>query len=477
MPLRDHLLIWLYGVVLLIVPLNDGTVLSRHEVYASEPARELLAGQMPWAIQTFAGEYRTNKPPAMSWLIAASMKLFGSSEEWVCRLPSALAGIVTAWATAMIASRLLKHPTSGLLAGLICLTMVWLQIQSKLAQADMPLAACVALAILGLIPRPEDDPQTRSVTGGAMLFWLGTSGAFLLKMVGIFITIPAAILLALGSKDPWARRVLKQPIGLTIFLIVLVAWPLAAYWTYPPIIHVWRDQTLDRLAGDITQDTRPPVTTIQYLTEFFYYFWTIPWLVLPATPAIVIGLWTGLDQYRSRPGRYLIAWFVPFLILLTLGAIKYKHYCYPLLPALAIVGAYGTVVWMRSLKRPHLAKPLLVAWFVGCAAVILWLKFSIIPRSDSNRFYAELAKQANTLIPPGEKIYMIGLGEQPVAFYLEPIPQRIDRLADVPRNQTLYAVTRVDFLEDLRKTHSVTELVAATTSKRNDGQLVFVKIR
>ncbi|GIW77542.1 MAG: hypothetical protein KatS3mg104_2605 [Phycisphaerae bacterium] len=476
MPLRDHVLIWLYGLVLLVVPLNDGTVLSRHEVYVCQPARELLEGQMPWAIQTFAGEYRLNKPPAMSWLVAGSMKLFGSREEWVCRLPSAIAGIITAWATAMIASRLFKHPVSGLLTGLICLTMVWLQIQSKLAQADMPMVACVALALLGLARQPPEQGQPRSVTTGAVLFWLGTSGAFLLKMVGIFITIPAALVLAFWAKDPRARRVLRHPVGLTIFLVVLIAWPLAAYWTYPPIIHVWSDQTLDRLVGDITQDNRPPVTTIQYLSEFFYYFWTIPWLVLPATPAIVIGLWTGFDRYKSFPGKYLLAWFVPFLILLTLGAIKYKHYCYPLLPALAVVGDYGTTVWIRSLKRPHLAKPLLVAWFVGCAGVILWLKVSIIPRSDGNRGYAELASQANALVPTGQRIYMVGLGEQPIAFYLEPIPKRIDRISDIPSDQTLLAVTRSSLLEKIQTTHPVTTLLTSTRSKPSDDPLVVVKI-
>ena len=472
MPIRHHLIILLYGVLLLLVPINDGTALSRHEVYAAEPARELLAGQMPWAVQTFAGEFRTNKPPTMSWLIAGCMKVFDSRAEWVCRLPSALAGIITAIAIGLIAQRLLTHPAAGLLAGLITITTAWLQIQAKLAQADMLLVASVTLAMLALVPKSDEEPK--SVAAPALLFWLATAAGFLLKFVAIFITIPAAIMFAIWANDSRAKRILRHPLGLALFLLIVLAWPVAAYLTYPEILSHWRGQTVGRMAGQV--DQREPITGVQYIAEFFYFFWTIPWVVLPATPAIVIGLWTGLDQYKSRAGKFLISWVAPFLILITITAYKSKHYSFPLLPALSVVAAYGTVVWMRSLKRPRLAMPLLVTWFIGCAAVILWLKLAIIPRSDGNRDYVELARQANAIAPDDQPIRMIDLGEQPIAYYLEPIPKRIDELSDVPPGQTFYAVTRVDSIEPLSATHRIEVLIEAKKTKRNDNPLVFIKV-
>lgn len=474
MPIRHHLIILLYGVLLLLVPLNDGTALSRHEVYAAEPARELIAGKMPWAVQTFAGEFRTNKPPTMSWLIAGCMKVFDSRAEWVTRLPAAIAGLVAAIAIGVIAQRLLPHPAAGLLAGLITLTTAWFQIQAKLAQADMPMVASVALAMLALVPRKTDTPETQSVLSPALLFWLATAAGFLLKFVAIFITIPAAIMFAIWAKDARTKRILRHPLGLALFAIILIAWPVAAYLTFPEILSHWKGQTVGRMAGQV--DQREPITGVQYIAEFFYFFWTIPWVVLPATPAIIIGLWTGLDQYRSRTGKFLLSWVVPFLVLITLTAYKSKHYSFPLLPAFSVVAAYGTIVWMRSLKRPTLATPLLVMWFVGCAAVILWLKLSIIPRSDSNRSYADLARQANTIAPDDQPIRMIDIGEQPIAYYLEPIPQRIDAIADVPTDRTLYAITRLDSLEPLRATHTIEVLIDATRSKRSDNPLVFIKV-
>jgi 4-amino-4-deoxy-L-arabinose transferase-like glycosyltransferase len=476
MPIRHHLILLLYGVVLLIVPLNDGTVLSRHEVYTAEPARELLAGQMPWAVQTFAGEFRTNKPPTMSWLIAACMTIFDSRAEWVARLPSAIAGVITALAIGVIAQRLLKHPLAGLLAGLITLTMAWLQIQAKLAQADMLMVASVTLAMLALVPRNDDaESEPKPVTAAALLFWLATAAGFLLKFVAIFITIPAAIMFAFWAKDARTKRILRHPLALTLFVLILVAWPIAAYVTYPRIVETWDDQTLDRITGDIHNDTRPPITAVQYIAEFFYFFWTIPWVVLPATPAIIIGLWTGLDHAKSRTGKLLLSWVTPFLLLITLSAIKYKHYSFPLLPALSVVAAYGTIVWMRSLKRPKLATPLLAAWFIGCGVVILWLKLSVIPRSDSNRSYVDLAHQANAIAPDDQPIRMIGLGEQPIAYYLEPIPKRIDALANVPTDQTFYAVIRRQAAEQLRATHTLEVLIDVPPRRPGDNPMVFVR--
>ncbi len=478
MPLRHHFLLLIYGLVLLVLPLNDGTVLSRHEVYAAEPAREMLAGGVPWSVQTFAGEFRTNKPPTMSWLIALCMWVFGSQAEWVCRLPSAIAGLITAHAIAIISSRLLSHRFAGLLAGLILLTMAWVQIQSRLSEADMPMVATVTVAMLALVPR-RDEPQ--SIHRAATLFWVATGIGFLLKFVAIFITIPAAIMLAIWARDPRVKRILLNPIGLSIFVLMLIGWPLAAYLTYPQILHDWQAQTINRVVGEV--DARPAITGVQYIQEFFFHFWTIPWIVLPATPVIVIGLWTAADKYKSWTGKFLLSWVVPFLILITLTAYKSKHYSFSLLPAFAVVGAYGTIVWMRSLKRPQLALPLLATWFVVCAAVIVSLKMFVLHRSDSGSFYADLARRANAIAPAGERIRMIGLGEAPIAFYLDPIPLRIDELKDVPTDTPLYAVATQRDIDTLKQTHTVEVLAESVLPKSakpgrsaTRDPLVFVRV-
>ena len=503
MPFRHHILILAYASIMLLACLNSGTALSRHEVYAAQPAREMVDSGRVHAVQTFAGEPRTNKPPTMSWLIAGSMKIFGSREEWVCRLPSALGGVLTAWAVGMIACRLL-NPTAGLLAGLISVTMVWLQIQSRLAEADMLLVASVTIAMLALLPpRPvprervgvrasaSNDPSEAAdphpalpredtgegISAAAMLFWSATAIGFLLKMVAIFITIPAAILFAFWARDARVKRILRNPWGIAVFLILFASWPIFAYIEHPAILHDWWAQTIPRLAGRV--DQREPITGVQYFQEFFYHFWQIPWLLLPATPVVAIAFFTGFDRWRtSTVAKFLISWVAPFLLVITLTAYKSKHYSFPLLPAFSVAAAYGTMVWMRSTRYPRLVMPLLIAWFVGCAAVAITLKIVVLPKTDSYRGNVEFAEKVNLSNPDGQPLNLIGIGEDPITFYLNPTPHRIDDPAKTPTAAPVYAVSDLDALEILKKTHSFQILrEAPDRRKRPKGErLVFIRV-
>ncbi|HEY0009371.1 MAG TPA: glycosyltransferase family 39 protein, partial [Tepidisphaeraceae bacterium] len=378
----------LYASILLLPFLDNGTVLTRHEILAAEPAREILESDTPWAVQTFAGELRTAKPPTMSWLIAIGMKVTGSRSEFICRLPAALAGILVALGTAWIAARLLG-PTAGLIAGLSTPTAYWIQLQARLSQADIPMVAAVTAAMMALtyfVPRRNGTPEeTPSIAKLSLWFYAATGMAFLLKFVGIFVTIPAAILYALWTRDTRVWRMLRHPLGLSVFLLFIVIWPTAAYLTYPNIINEWWQQTAGRSIGTLEgEDTN---TLLGYLLQMPFYFWITPVLLLPATPAVLIGAWAARRHVKSVTAKYLLAWVVPFFALLTVIDWRHQHYVMSLLPPFMIVGAWGTVVWMRWLKRKHLARPLLIAYFVGVGIAILVLQALVLPRSESHRAF------------------------------------------------------------------------------------------
>src|SRR4051794_17420593 len=114
--LRDKLLVIVFGCTLLLAGLGMRT-LTRHEVLAAYPAKEmLLYGH--WIIPMYAGIPRTAKPPGMNWIIAAVMKLFHSDREFIVRLPSALSGVAT---SLMIASFAARHygRRIGIVSGLM----------------------------------------------------------------------------------------------------------------------------------------------------------------------------------------------------------------------------------------------------------------------------------------------------------------------------------------------------------------------
>ena len=533
-----YLPVALYAAILLLPLLDNGTVLSRHEVLAAEPAREMLEGTGSWAVQTFAGEFRTAKPPTMSWLIAFSMFVLQSQSEFACRLPAALAGIVTATATAYIAVQLTRRAGAGLLAGLITVTLFWFQMQARLAEADMPLVAACTVAMAGVCPRRRQAmaASSRATLLGAIVFYGATGAGFMLKGVAPLVTIPAAILFAVWARDRTTWRVLRNPIGIALFAILLIAWPLAAYRADPNILHDWRRQTVDRSLGQMDEADRGSITPLIYMRDLPFYFWMTPLLLLPATPALAIGVWSlrrrkglsPLPQQRervrvraerddgdadlidrsinqrvvSRPAdhptaltlalsheytgegtraaviKFLLAWIIPFFLLLTLSAWKHKHYVLPILPPFSIVAAYGTLVWAASLPRPAVARRLLVAWFAGAGVVILFAQAFVLPRFDGYRPDAELAWRANQLLPAGAHATLVGLGEAHIAFYLQPIADRIDDPQTVPTDRTIYAVCTAATAESLSRDHNTRPLAEARFHAREQprDRLVLIQV-
>jgi hypothetical protein len=150
----------------------------------------------------------------------------------------------------------------------------------------------------------------------------------------------------------------------------------------------------------------------------------------------------------------------------------------PVLPAFSILAAYGTLVWASSLRRPQQARPLLIAWFAGVAIVLLAIQAFVLPRFDEYRAHAELAWHANKLLPPGERVTLLSLREAHIAFYLDPIPTRIDDLDRVPHDRPLYGICTAAAAEQLSQSRAVQILATARARKKEtQGQrLVLVQL-
>ena len=56
------MLVILYAASLLLWDLHAGRALTLHEVFAAQPAREMVQGRH-WIVPMFLGVPRTNKPP------------------------------------------------------------------------------------------------------------------------------------------------------------------------------------------------------------------------------------------------------------------------------------------------------------------------------------------------------------------------------------------------------------------------------
>jgi 4-amino-4-deoxy-L-arabinose transferase-like glycosyltransferase len=470
-----RVILLVFGLSLLLIHLGDARVLTRHEVLAAQPAREMLQDGTfaDWMLPKLAGLPREAKPPGMMWLIALSMYIFRSDAEWVARLPSALAGFSVAWMIARLAARWFDGRI-GRLAGLLQLTFLYLLTQAKLSEADMMLTAMVCSALccfaVAVIDSPVGlDRRRRTQT----TFWLAAGASFLLKgPIGpLFIGLAIAAFAVVRRMRPHRLRdwripaFLADPVGIACFVVLVAAWPLLAWHYDPSILHSWNSAVVGSATG---QNGSEP---------FYFYVFSVPFVLLPWTPFVAIGLLRGptaeltgsVNEQIDRVlfWRFLLCWFAAGIAFLSFGMkLKSHHYSDPILPPLTIPAAIGfdyfvrrqtshkqPLVWpfflggcivaalvVRNLpqvpadmkhpiillieifaagglcvlhwERAHRPGLAKFAYFATAWAIAVGVQAWAMPVQDDFRFQTDFARAVNSRVPPGATIYMLGHREE-----------------------------------------------------------------
>ncbi|MEM1062367.1 MAG: glycosyltransferase family 39 protein [Planctomycetota bacterium] len=395
LPAWGSLALTLFGLAVLTPGLGSTRVLTHHETFNTQPAREMLeTGQ--WVVPTFGGTTIAERPPLTIWLIAASLVAAGGVDEFAVRLPTVLAAILTANLIARLAARL-HGPAVSLIAGAIQLTSFYVFMQARLAEPDMLLCAAVTLAMTafceGVILRPADPKRSATFDPLRLQFFAGVGLAFLAKgplglvFIGGGIGLYALLRLAetRSFAEPWRFVGFGvAPLGWVVAAVCLVGWPAAAVYTRPDLFQDWMRENLGRFAGDLGHRQHP-----------LYYAGMLPALLLPWTPfalagAALIGLrrdrrWVGpLETGGLRSTlkaddaglahRFLLCWLAAGMAVLQAAAFKHKHYMIPLLPAASVAAAVGFDAWTRirwTAKWPTWAVSAAAAAGIVAAVIVL----------------------------------------------------------------------------------------------------------
>jgi len=385
-------------------------VLTRHEVLAAQPAREMLKDGK-WIVPHFVGVPRYQKPAATGWLIAASTAALGEN-EFAVRLPSVLAGAALTLIIARMTAKILG-PRAGLLAGLLQATSIYLMIQARLAEADIFVMVCAAFALSASV----DAAIGRATRATAWVFYLALAVGFVFKgpIILLYPLVGLTIFAFWGGRQS-LRPLLANPFAIIIALLIMVAWPVAAYLSDPGIIQGWQQETVGRMVGDLDTTAETPKLN-KYLVGLTEYAVDVPWVVLPWLPLIVIGGWRARAYgWLDRPGagRLLTAWFWGTFIVLTLAMWRQKHYIFPVLPALIPAAALALHHWARGMRRPRLFLAIL---FALPLVVMGWFWTQYMPKHDGYRSSAALGQVTSKLVPAGETIYLLDLGQHHIAWY------------------------------------------------------------
>jgi 4-amino-4-deoxy-L-arabinose transferase-like glycosyltransferase len=331
-----------------------------------------------WIVPTMNGEIRLQKPPLAYWMAEGFAACRGVFDDWTLRFPFAILSVGTALLVGC-AGKALAGPNAGLLAAIALLTSALFVKEGHLATPDPVLFFSAAGAWLFQIrarQRLERGPNAIDRIALHAFLSLG----FLAKGPVILLLVLAPSLLeavVARSRDP--LRPFWSPIGIGLFALAAVFWPLAVIYELGhrgndglAAVRVWYLESFGKVlpssgVEDGYKFHRHPGPWYFYLPRLFPAFgiWS---------PILLASLWL---EARSRVARF--PWLLFVFILVTFSAIAEKKSAYmlPLAgPGALLVGILLESHYPRYRSGLRVATkvllPVAAVWLGTCAAWATW---------------------------------------------------------------------------------------------------------
>jgi 4-amino-4-deoxy-L-arabinose transferase-like glycosyltransferase len=348
---RDYAVLVAVCAALTLPNLGGPSLWDVDEGVNAQAAREMRdAGT--WIVPTFNYQLRTAKPVMLYWLQRASYDLFGVN-EFAARLPSALAGCLAVILTYELARRMFSRST-GLLAGIVLASAAQFSLLAHAATPDATLLLFTCLTFLAFWGGHE---------GGSRRWWFSTaaaSGLAVLTKGPVGLALPGLVILIYFAWNRELSRLLDRRLLGAVLVFVVVAGPwygLVANETRGEWVRSFiARENIERFASPMDRHDGP----------FYYYLVVMPVMFAPWSAFLLAVLWYGsrgtLRLTPSPPGfageegggeggtsvraaRFLVAWFVAYLVVFSAAATKLPNYIFPLYPALAILTARFLIGW------------------------------------------------------------------------------------------------------------------------------------
>lgn len=322
-----------------------------------------LDGTAPdWTIPHLNTVARLNKPPLIYWTTAGMFKLFGVNEV-AGRLPSALAAVLVLfilffWGRAAFGTK------AGVAAALVWATSAFPFAMGRVANTDMQLCACIALACFGIYWSIESRKKLlfgtiAGVGMGMALLSKGPVGvAFPLIIGAVYLTA-----IRDWKRAPWGSLLTAIVVALAIGL----PWYLAVEAQRPGWIKQFVfEENLGRFSGkeDFHDKTSP-----------LFYLPTLIGGMLPWTGLMLVCL-RRFEPIATRAGRsklFFLIWAGFITLFFSLSSTKLVSYVLPAFPALALftgICLAGYDTWTTTQRRLGLGLSLLFNLVLGVAVAV-----------------------------------------------------------------------------------------------------------
>lgn len=399
----------------LMLSLNLFGIVDPSEGYYAEASREMLARQdffTPYL--NFQPFYE--KPIGIYWLILPSFKVFGVN-EFAARFPGTVAALICAAFTAHILTRL-KLRRIGLLSALVLLTMPLFALVARLSLTDMPLTACLSIALLSVFYFPFSQGNRNYLYiayvmlafailfKGPLALVLFFSICFLHRLVTAKFSAPNVVAttpilqrtlavptpVATTAPDPTSAQITSLPTRL--FSELKQYLPLEALaimcaidlpWYVYEIVHTkgaffqefFIRQHFSRLEGGLSHQEP------WYFYLIVFALGTLPWTIfLTGLVEPRRQFFTNSNRIRARLIRFCLVWIVSTIALFSLSSAKLATYIVPSTVPLAIVLGISMDYLIRLGKS---SKIVASAWIAALSMVIALVLGALICKFRCDR--------------------------------------------------------------------------------------------
>lgn len=317
-----------------LIDLGGSSIWDANEAYYVETPREMLE-RGDWVNPTFNYEPRFNKPVLAYWVVGALYEVFGVSVgvERIAIAGLALVMIAAAWFLARAAS---LHPAAPVLAALGLAANPRFFMFARRILIDVMLASFMTLILL-FFALAERYPARRRLF--LILMYIAV-GLGVLAKGPVAAALPALVfLLYLGLHGEWRRLGhMMIPAGAVIALAIAAPWYVVLYvqggWTH--ISSFLLSENVDRFTSTFGPTGRGP---------FFYlgvmFTDSLPWsLALPA--ALAVWLRDRRPEALSPDVRIrtlLWLWIAVIVVFFSFSQTKQDLYIFPIVSAVAVLGA------------------------------------------------------------------------------------------------------------------------------------------
>jgi len=319
--------------------------MDRDESRFAQASRQMLQSGDYVTIR-FQDELRAKKPAGIYWLQSASAALLGDADIASYRFVNLLALLVSIFMLYHIGLRLYE-PAIALAASTAFASGFLVLAESHLAKTDtvVMLLVIIQQSALMRIYLDRDKAATKPPPHW-IFFWSALAAGILVKGP----VAPAIAILTIGSLVLWHRgtrwvKPLRIWRGLILMAVICLPWAI--------LVTIATDGAFLDIAvtGDFLAKVKsgqeshgaPPLT---YLALFGVLLWPASMLL----PSALIHFKSMLAHDRTR---FLLAWLVPFWVLIELIPTKLPHYPLPVVPAavLLLLWSVDRVVTLSPVRQ------------------------------------------------------------------------------------------------------------------------------